>query len=177
MKIKGYSEKVDKAIEFATKAHEGQFRFNSTTPYVVHPIEVAEIVFTAGGDESQICAGLLHDVVEDCEVELSTIEKEFGKDVAQLVDELTNKATLDMGNRATRKQFENARIVKTSARAKMVKLADIMSNTRTINEAKPKFARLYLTECLDRLEILQEGGPLCEKAAAMVKKALSESKG
>ncbi len=175
MKINGYSEKVDKAIQFATAAHEGQFRYDGVTPYIVHPIDVAEIVYAAGGDESQICAALLHDVVEDCEVELATIEKEFGKDVAALVDDLTNRATLDMGNRATRKQFENARIAKTSARAKMVKLADIMSNARTINEAKPKFAKLFLSECLVRLELLKEGGQLYETAVIIVKTAMAES--
>lgn len=60
-------------------------------------------------------------------------------------------------------------------RAKMVKMADIMSNTRTIVESKPRFAKLYLTESLTLLELLKEGGPLYLQAVELVRKTLLET--
>ena len=57
---------IDDAIEFATKAHEGQFRKGTRRPYIVHPIEVADIVSTMTNDEEVICAAVLHDTIEDC---------------------------------------------------------------------------------------------------------------
>ena len=57
---------IDDAIEFATKAHEGQFRKGTRRPYIVHPIEVADIVSAMTNDEEVICAAVLHDTIEDC---------------------------------------------------------------------------------------------------------------
>ena len=58
---------IDRAIEFATKAHEGQFRKGTKRPYIVHPIEVGDIVSTMTKDEEVISAAILHDTIEDCE--------------------------------------------------------------------------------------------------------------
>ena len=57
---------IDDAMDFATKAHEGQFRKGTRRPYIVHPIEVADIVSTMTKDEEVICAAVLHDTIEDC---------------------------------------------------------------------------------------------------------------
>ena len=57
---------IDRAIEFATKAHEGQFRKGTRRPYIVHPIEVGDIVSTMTTDEEVISAAILHDTIEDC---------------------------------------------------------------------------------------------------------------
>ena len=58
---------IEKAMKFATRAHEGQFRKGTQRPYIVHPVEVSEIVAEMTDDEDVICAAVLHDTIEDCE--------------------------------------------------------------------------------------------------------------
>ncbi len=86
--IVGKDKKLLFALDFATKAHDGQFR-KSGEPYIIHPILVAIIVKLIGGDEDMIIAALLHDTVEDTYVTIEDIEKNFGKKVKNLVDGLT----------------------------------------------------------------------------------------
>ena len=81
----GQIEQVNKAFEFASEAHMGQFR-TSGDPYVSHPIAVATILSSYHMDEDSLSAAMLHDVIEDCGVPKGVIEKEFNKDVADLVD-------------------------------------------------------------------------------------------
>lgn len=80
--------KVRNALNYCIAAHEGQFR-KSGIPYAIHPILVSCIVAYYGGEESMICAALLHDVVEDTDYDIELIKDEFGSDVASLVDSLT----------------------------------------------------------------------------------------
>ncbi len=87
-RIAGDNLQVKEALEYATKAHEGQFR-KGGGPYITHPILVACVVAYYGGDTSMICAALLHDVVEDTKATHEDITFAFGKDVASLVDSLT----------------------------------------------------------------------------------------
>lgn len=75
----------DKAKAFAIKAHEGQHRKTSKEPYITHPIRVAERLETIDSSEDLICAGYLHDVVEDTPYEMEDIRKHFGKKVQELV--------------------------------------------------------------------------------------------
>ena len=81
-------EETFKALELAKKAHDGQYR-KSGEPYIVHPILVAAITASFSNDETMVQVALLHDVVEDTNYELSYIQKEFGEDVAHLVEGLT----------------------------------------------------------------------------------------
>ncbi|ASN07195.1 HD domain-containing protein [Virgibacillus necropolis] len=74
-----------KAKEFAEKAHQGQTRKSSNVPYITHPIRVAEKLEGAGFSDAVVCAGYLHDVVEDTTYEIEDIEAEFGSRVAELV--------------------------------------------------------------------------------------------
>ena len=90
---------VKRAAEFATSAHEGQVRKYTGVPYIVHPIEVMEIVKTVDHDDEMLAAALLHDVVEDCGVTIEDIVKEFGSDVASLVSALTDVSKPEDGNR------------------------------------------------------------------------------
>ena len=76
---------LTKAIFFAAKAHEGQVRKMSNTPYILHPIEVASIISTLTDDQEIMTAGILHDVIEDCGVEPATIRELFGVRVSALV--------------------------------------------------------------------------------------------
>ena len=77
---------LNEAIEFATKAHEGQFRKGTKRPYIVHPIAVADIVMTMTWDEEVISAAVLHDTIEDCPgVTEEILREKFGNRVASLV--------------------------------------------------------------------------------------------
>lgn len=76
---------LDKAIVFATKAHRGQKRKGTSMPYIVHPMEVAAIASGITDDIEVICAAMLHDVVEDCDVTITQLQQEFGVKVAGLV--------------------------------------------------------------------------------------------
>jgi guanosine-3',5'-bis(diphosphate) 3'-pyrophosphohydrolase len=123
--------RIEAAIIFATEAHRGQLRKDGVTPYIVHPLGVAESVRRAGGSEAQYIAALLHDTVEDCDVHLGDISINFGAEVAVLVASLTNVYTKEAFpdlNREARKKLEDERIAKISDEAKLVKLCDIAYN-------------------------------------------------
>ncbi|SHG09818.1 HD domain-containing protein [Ornithinibacillus halophilus] len=79
------SQLTEKAKEFSEKAHQGQSRKNSDVPYITHPIRVAKRLEEAGFSEELICAGYLHDVVEDTPYDIEDIKKLFGERVATLV--------------------------------------------------------------------------------------------
>ena len=84
---------IDRAIEFATKAHEGQFRKGTRRPYIVHPIEVGDIVSTMTTDEEVISAAILHDTIEDCKgVTREVLAENFSERVA---DKLSNMRDID----------------------------------------------------------------------------------
>ncbi len=76
---------INKALAMAAKAHEGQHRKKSHTPYIVHPFEVAMILKENGASEDMIIAGLLHDTLEDTDITEDDIKKEFGNKVLELV--------------------------------------------------------------------------------------------
>lgn len=123
---------VKKAIEFATKAHEGQFRKGTTRPYIVHPLEVSEIVATLTDDEEVICAAVLHDTVEDCEgVTTELLEQEFTSRIAHLVaQESEDKSkTWEERKGATIERMRTA-----SLDVKMIGLGDKLSNMRGIDK-------------------------------------------
>ena len=83
MHISDRSEIVQRAFEFATRAHEGQVRKYTGVPYIVHPSEVMGIVSTVEHDDAMLAAALLHDVVEDTDHTVDDIRAEFGDDVAE----------------------------------------------------------------------------------------------
>ena len=160
---------VDRALAFATIAHGEQKRKYSGEPYIVHPIEVMEIVKTVPHDEAMLAAALLHDVVEDTEVTLEEINQAFGEDVASLVDDLTDVSKPEDGNRKIRKALDREHSANSSARAQTVKLADLISNSSDILENDPKFAKVYLAEKELLLKVLTQGDPtLHEKASTFL---------
>lgn len=153
---------VQKARAFAIAAHGavGQVRKYTGEPYHVHPAEVAHIVAEAGGTKAQIQAAWLHDVVEDTDVTIELIEVEFGKEVAELVSWLTDVSKPTDGNRAVRKAIDREHTAQASVEAKMIKLADLISNTKSIVEHDEKFAKVYLEEKrLLLTEALHDGHP------------------
>ena len=138
-KVKDYNkflnpEKLDKAYNFAVKAHKSQKRA-SGDPYSVHPIEVANILTELKLDSATITTGLLHDTIEDTFATYETIKQEFGDEVADLVDGVTKISAFENSAGANSK-VENFRklILATSKdiRVLLVKTADRLHNMRTI---------------------------------------------
>tara|TARA_B100001248_G_scaffold261746_1_gene254002 strand:+ start:9334 stop:11514 length:2181 start_codon:yes stop_codon:yes gene_type:complete len=129
------TKEVRRAFEFSKKAHEGQFR-RSGEPYITHPLGVASIINDLGLDQASIITGLLHDTVEDTKVTNEDIVKNFGQEVADLVDGVTKISQMTFKN-THQKQGENIRkmiiAMGKDIRVIMVKLADRLHNMRTLN--------------------------------------------
>lgn len=143
---------VEKAYHFAEKAHEGQKR-KSGEPYFTHPMIVAGILAKLMLDPPTIAAGLLHDTVEDCEnVTLDVINKEFGPEVALLVDGVTKLKRLDFSSRVEQ-QAESIRkmilAMSKDIRVVLIKLADRTHNMRTLKAQSPESQRRIAQETLD----------------------------
>ncbi|MEZ8218548.1 GTP pyrophosphokinase [Candidatus Fervidibacteria bacterium JGI MDM2 SSWTFF-3-K9] len=128
-------ELIEHAYHFADWAHSGQTRL-SGEPYITHPWNVALIVADMGLDDPSIAAALLHDVVEDTEVEMATIVQEFGEEVARLVEGVTKLRRLQF-HTFRQEQVENLRKVLVAmaqdVRVILIKLADRLHNLRTLD--------------------------------------------
>lgn len=126
---------IEKAFELCLKAHEGQTRF-SKEEYYIHPLNVAEIVASLGLDTAAVCAALLHDTVEDTFVTVEDLRKEFGTEIAELVDGVTKINKLSFVSKEEM-QAENLRkmliAMGKDIRVILVKLADRLHNMRTID--------------------------------------------
>ena len=157
---------IDRALAFATIAHADQKRKYTGQPYIVHPVEVMQIVKSVPHDEAMLIAALLHDVVEDTDVTLDEIRTSFGDDVASLVDDLTDVSKPEDGNRKLRKAMDREHSGNSSARAQTIKLADLISNSSDILENDPHFAKVYLAEKELLLEVLTLGNDELRKKAA-----------
>ena len=164
-------KQLDKAIKFATKAHEGQTRKYTGEPYIVHPLSVMEIVKTVDHTEEMLMAAVLHDTVEDTEVTIQDIDREFGPVVAQLVEELTDVSKPEDGNRAFRKGLDRDHSAQASAQGQTIKIADLLDNTKSITEHDEHFAKVYMKEKALLLQILDKADKiLLEKAQKKVDK-------
>lgn len=150
---------VERARIFATAAHASaaQLRKYTGEPYIVHPCEVAGIVATVPHTQEMLAAAWLHDVVEDTGVTNEVIRAEFGDTVAELVGWLTDVSRPEQGNRAVRKAIDRAHSAMAPAQAQTVKLADLISNSRSIMQHDPEFARTYLQEKRLLLEVMNKG--------------------
>lgn len=149
--IKYDAEKITAAYEFADKAHGDQRRV-SGVPYILHPTSVACILADMGMDTDAIVAALLHDVVEDTEIGLETVEELFGSDVALLVDGLTKISKIKFTDREEH-QAENIRkmlmAMSNDIRVIIVKLADRLHNMRTIGCVAEQKRRDKARECME----------------------------
>lgn len=127
-------EKVLRAMRFATDAHEGQMR-KSGEPYITHPMGVAALLIKERLDTDSICAALLHDVIEDCDVSPEELEAEFGTDVKVLVQGVTKIGQLRFSSKA-QQQAENVRkmmlAMTSDLRVVLIKLADRLHNMATL---------------------------------------------
>ena len=149
----------ERAKRFATAAHTSidQRRKYTGEPYIAHPAAVVELVRSVPHSEAMLAAAWLHDTVEDTPVALEDIEREFGAEVAALVEQLTDVSRPEDGNRRIRKAIDRAHTAQASPEAKTIKLADLIDNSRTITALDPGFARVYLVEKAALLDVLQEG--------------------
>lgn len=136
------------ALKFATFYHGeiNQRRKYTNEPYIVHPIAVARRVEAVGGSIAQIAAAYLHDTVEDTNASLDDVKAEFGSIIASYVDQLTDPAKPEDGNREARFLINLDHIKKMSVHAQTVKLADIIDNTKSIMKYDPEFAKVYFYE-------------------------------
>jgi GTP pyrophosphokinase len=142
---------VRRAYVFSAREHKGQMRA-SGEPYLVHPLEVANILADMQLDEVSVATGLLHDVVEDTLVEPEIIKKYFGEEIAHLVDGLTKIAQISNQSKEEQ-QAENVRkmllAMVDDVRVVLVKLADRLHNMRTLHHLKPEKRRRIAQETLD----------------------------
>ncbi|WP_263358530.1 RelA/SpoT family protein [Acidicapsa ligni] len=142
---------IRKAWEFCIKYHEGQLRA-SGEPYIIHPLEVAEVLAEMELDATAIAAGLLHDAVEDTPVTSEEINTAFGDQVAHIVDGVTKIDKIQFANREDR-QAENVRkmllAMVSDVRVVLIKLADRLHNMRTLQHLKPERQEAIARETLD----------------------------
>ncbi len=137
-------EKIKKAFNYANDLHAGQFRV-SGEPYISHPVAVAEILAGLELDTDSICAALLHDTVEDCsdKTDLDYIQKEYGTEVALLVDGVTKNVQFNVEDKEEY-EIENLRkmfiAMSKDIRVIFIKLCDRLHNMRTL-DAKPEAKR------------------------------------
>jgi len=144
-------EIVSRAYEFSFRAHEGQKR-KSGEPYFVHPASVAGIITDLKLDIASVCAGLLHDVVEDTLATVEDIEREFGSEIAFLVDGVTKLSKINFTSKEDR-QAENFRkmvvAMARDIRVLLVKLCDRLDNMRTLEFMKPDAQERIARETMD----------------------------
>ncbi len=126
---------IEEAIRFATRAHEGQFRKGTNKPYIVHPLEVGEILSEITEDEEIIAAGILHDTIEDCaNVTADILRKQFGERVATLVLHESEDKTKSWKER---KSTTIEKLKTAPLEVKYIGLADKLSNIRDIDRDYP----------------------------------------
>jgi len=163
--------------DFAEHAHRGQYRKYTPDPYIVHPKRVMETCRQHGATMPMLAAALLHDVLEDTDVDerqlLEFLNGVMPADAAgqtlSLVIELTDvytKPAFPQWNRRVRKDKELERIAQTSAESQTIKYADILDNSKEIGEHDRAFAPRFLRECHAILKRADKGNAELYKLAA-----------
>ena len=144
-------EQIEAAYRLAEEKHREQKR-SSGEPYIIHPLSVAAILVGLGMDSQSVMAGLLHDVVEDTDCTLEDIQKQFGKEVALLIDGVTKLGTIPYSSREEQ-QAENLRkmlmAMAEDIRVIIIKFADRMHNLSTLEYMSPQKQRDKAVECLE----------------------------
>ncbi len=153
----GSAERIRKAYAYAEQAHDGQFR-KTGEPYITHPVHVAEILLDLHLDEDSVITALLHDVVEDNpNISLADIERDFGEQVAKMVDGVTKLTQAGRRGRRQAKtnQAENLQkfvlAISKDVRVLLIKLADRLHNMRTLHHVPRRESRVRKAE--ETLEI------------------------
>ncbi len=144
-------ERIERAYLLAEEKHRPQKR-SSGEPYIIHPLSVAAILVGLGMDTESVMAGLLHDVVEDTDCTLEQLTREFGKEVALLVDGVTKLGKIPFSSKEE-EQAENLRkmlmAMAEDIRVIIIKFADRMHNLTTLEYVSPQKQRDKARECLE----------------------------
>ena len=155
-KVKKYNPDVDyqlikKAFKLADRKHDGQFR-KSGDPFIFHPLGVADIVTDMKLDTTSIVCSILHDIIEDTDVEFSYVKKEFDKSTAVIIDGLTKINKISFKT-VEEEQAENLRkmiiAMSEDIRIILIKLADRLHNMRTLDALSPERQKIKAKETLD----------------------------
>ena len=165
-------ELIDKAITYATKHHEGVSRKGKKIPYILHPLEAMSVVATITDDNELIAAAALHDLIEDTDVTYDDIKLEFGKRIADIVNEESDNTLPNYGNLGWKEKKALAlnRLKNANLDVKIVALGDKLSNIRAIhndyyligndfwnrfresNPSSHKWRYMELVKCFDELK-------------------------
>lgn len=178
-----WTPKLIAARDDARNAHNsiGQKRKYTGEPYFTHTEAVAELVASFGGSEEMIIAAIFHDTEEDVfplnpYYSIERTRSLYGDVVTNMVVELTDTFTKEnyphLG-RKERKQRERERLAKVSEESKLIKICDLLDNTKSIVEHDPNFARTYLREKTDLLPLLRN--PFTEKAWQLANEQLASN--
>lgn len=145
----------ERAKEFARKAHEGHFLHNLTRdPMIKHPEAVAKLIKVAGGTDKEIAAAWLHDVVEDTEITIEEVAKEFGDRIAEIVNGLTDPADFAQFSHPVRKKMQADRVIAKSSSVKKIKLADQLDNVRMAGEGSSNWNPAQRLECIEAARVV-----------------------
>ena len=143
-------DKIASAAVYAAKKHGDQKR-KSGEPYIIHPLAVAETLMNIGMDADTICAGLLHDILEDTETTQEELESLFGKEVGMMVEGVTKISHI-----TDNKSIQEAETIKKmffamskDVRVILIKLADKLHNMKTAIYLEPKRRQEFAQDCLD----------------------------
>lgn len=174
-------DNIHLALAFCMAGHQacGQKRKFSGVEYYTHPVEVSKLVALYGGSDDMICAALMHDLIEDTQIQIETIRDTFGVNVARMILGLTKVSKPEDGDRATRKAMDLVHTAQQCDDTKTIKLCDIIDNLSDIYEADPFWAKQYLLEKELLIEVLKGGDQQAwETANQMIRAAKAElSKG
>lgn len=142
---------IRRAYEFAYKSHDGQLR-KSDDPYIIHPVEVAISLAKLNADKETIASALLHDVLEDCDVQPEEIEKHFGSSIRRIVEGVTKLGKFSFSSKEER-QAENFRklimAISEDVRVVLVKLADRLHNMKTLDHMRPEKQKEIAQETIE----------------------------
>jgi guanosine-3',5'-bis(diphosphate) 3'-pyrophosphohydrolase len=134
---------IERAYNFAKRAHRGVMRKYEKVPYITHPDRVSMATIEFGADQNKIIAALLHDVVEDSNVSISQIRRRFGEDVANIVQDLTSDA--NQIAQVGKTQYLIHKLNTISDDALLIKLLDRRDNLRDFSYAPKEFILKYKT--------------------------------
>ena len=132
-------ELIEKAYFLAKSKHEGQMR-KSGEPYITHPVAVGKILAELTAGPATIVAALLHDTVEDTDLTLKDVEKEYGAEIAALVDGVTKIGKLSFNTVASQAENHQKMLLAMAKdiRVVLIKIADRLHNVRTLNSMSPE---------------------------------------